>query len=155
MRPELRFVELEPAQVEQRVTELAALLTEALSASTTGALRSLAREITSTLVFAASPRAVTLLAETASGPAGLLVAVHEAEENRVFIHWVAVIPERRRAGIASGLVDQLEERHPMATIYGSVDQEDPAAVAFWSQRGWTRLRPPPRRVLMGRGPQAA
>ncbi len=92
-----------------------------------------------------------LLAELDGQPAGILLGeLKEGPKGRFgFVEWIAVEPDRRRQGIGSALVDEFATLIGVDRLEGSVNLDDPVAVAFWERQGWTRLRPPPRRVMMG------
>jgi GNAT superfamily N-acetyltransferase len=133
---------------------LVGLLHAALAGPLGASGRDLDREVDATLLTAERhPAAITLIAELGRELVGVLVATAEPERNRVFIRWAATHPDHRRQGVATRLLDHLQQLHPDSQLYGGVDQQDPVALAFWHQRGWTRLHPPPRRVLMGASPR--
>ena len=66
-----------------------------------------------------------------------------------FIEWIAVAPDARRRGVGAALVAEFAATSGVERLEGSVNIHDPVAMAFWERQGWTRLRPPPRRVMMG------
>jgi GNAT superfamily N-acetyltransferase len=132
---------------------LAGLLHAALAGPLGASGRDLDREVDAALLAAERhPAGTALAAELGRELVGVLVATAEPEQHRVFLRWVATHPDHRRQGVATSLLDQLQLLHPYSQLYGGVDQQDPVALAFWHQRGWTRLHPPPRRVLMGASP---
>ena len=97
------------------------------------------------------PDRTVLLAELDGQPAGILLGeLKEEPKGRFgFVEWIAVEPDRRCQGIGSALVDEFATLIGVDRLEGSVDLADPVASAFWEQQGWTSLRPPPRRVMMG------
>jgi ribosomal protein S18 acetylase RimI-like enzyme len=97
------------------------------------------------------PERTVVLAEQTGQPVGILLgALRETPHRQYgFVEWVAVDPSGRRAGVASALVTTFATALGVDRLEGSVDLDDPVASAFWEREGWTRLRPPPRRVMMG------
>ena len=97
------------------------------------------------------PDRTVLLAEQDGRSTGILLG--ELKDDRRgrygYVEWIAVDPDARRAGVATALVTELATTLGVERLQGSVDLDDPVASAFWERQGWTRLKPPPRRVIMG------
>ena len=97
------------------------------------------------------PDRAVLLAERDGQPVGILLGGLEgaAPRQHGFVEWVAVEPDSRCQGIGSTLFDEFATSIGVDQLEGSVNLDDPVASAFWERQGWTSLRPPPRRVMMG------
>jgi len=97
------------------------------------------------------PDRTVLLAEEDGQLTGILLG--ELKDDRQgrygYVEWIAVDPRARQAGVATALVTELATTLGVERLHGSVDLDDPVASAFWERQGWTRLKPPPRRVIMG------
>lgn len=118
---------------------------------TSGEEHDVDREVASTLKLAErDPDSVTVVAAAESLVLGLITGYVDSDAGSAFIRWIAVGPDVRRQGIGSRLVATFEKTTRMKLLKGYVNVKDPVALAFWEARGWRRLHPPPRRVLMGR-----
>ncbi len=114
------------------------------------------RDIGETMRFAMwttvrHPNRTVLLAEQDSRPRGILLGELRDDRRKRYgyVEWIAVDPDRRRAGVATALTMDFATKLGVEQLQGSVDLDDPVAVTFWERQGWTRLDPPPRRVMMG------
>ena len=107
-------------------------------------------EFAMSLDLAASETSLTFIASDDGLPVGVLLALPEPRNQSAFVRWVVVAPDARRRGVATTLMDALESTPGFEGLTGMVDQEDPAALGFWQDRGWTVRRPRPgrRRLLM-------
>jgi GNAT superfamily N-acetyltransferase len=127
------------------------LLRGVLSASISAQGYDVDQQVASTLRLAErDPNYVTVVADTDSLVLGLIIGYVDLDASSAFIRWIAVGLDVRRQGIGSRLVAKFEDATRAALVKGYVNLEDPVAVAFWEARGWRRLHPPPRRVMMGR-----
>lgn len=149
--PAIRIAEVARSQIPQRRSDLEHLLRKTLCQSISGVACNIEREIASTIETAVRhPRTGTLIALDGNDVVGALFVEFESARS-AFVRWLVVDPEHQRRGIGNRLLDDLELHHSVGAISGFVNLDDPAAVGFWEQRGWSRLHPPPRRVRMGRG----
>lgn len=143
------FHQLSPEQIGSHRAELEMVLWIALAASTSGQALDIRREATSAINLAErSPGYVTIVGVRATRMLATIIGL--VDEGSAFVLWLAVRPEARRQGLANALVDYFETLAQAELVKGYVNLDDAAAVAFWNQRGWRRLHPPPRRILMGR-----
>ena len=129
-----------------------------LPAAVAGVLRGVLRELDESddelamsLDLAASDSGLTFIAFEAGRPVGVLIAAPEPRTRSAFIRWIAVAPEARRSGVGTALVEALAETPGLDALTGMVDQEDPTALGFWKDLGWSVRRPRPgrRRQQMG------
>ena len=102
------------------------------------------------LDLAASDTSLTFIASDDALPVGVLLALPEPRIRSAFVRWIVVAPDARRRGVATALLDALAATPELEGLTGMVDQEDPAALGFWQDRGWTVRRPRHgrRRLLM-------
>jgi ribosomal protein S18 acetylase RimI-like enzyme len=109
-----------------------------------------AEELSISLDLAASETSLTFIASDDALPVGMLLALPEPRIRSAFVRWLVVAPDARRRGVATALTDALAATPGLDALTGMVDQEDPAALGFWQDRGWTVRRPRPgrRRQLM-------
>jgi len=98
----------------------------------------------------ATPDAAPLDAPV-DAPIGILVGESRggSRDTYGFIEWIAVAPDARRRGVGAALVAEFAATSGVERLEGSVNIDDPVAMAFWERQGWTRLRPPPPRAMMG------
>lgn len=142
---------LPPAEVAALRPQMEPLLRGALSASISAQEYDVEQQVASTLKLAErDPTYVTIVAEADSLVLGLIIGYVDSDASSAFVRWIAVGLDVRRQRIGSQLVAAFEDTTGMALVKGYVNLEDPVAVGFWEARGWRRLHPPPRRVLMGR-----
>jgi GNAT superfamily N-acetyltransferase len=107
-------------------------------------------ELAMSLDLAASDSGLTFIASDGGRPVGVLIAAPEPRNLSAFVRWIVVAPDARRRGVATALMDALAATPELEGLTGMVDQEDPTALGFWRDRGWTVRRPRPgrRRLLM-------
>lgn len=145
-----QVVQLSPAQIATSRADFESLLIDALTNSVSGRARDIPREVASTLELAQRhPAYVFVVAREGSRLLGAVTGCCEPPDG-AFINWVAVRPDAQRQGFGNMLLDHFEHVTSVRRLSGMVNLDDPVAVAFWRQRGWARLHPPPRRVVMGR-----
>jgi GNAT superfamily N-acetyltransferase len=96
-----------------------------------------ADEIFVSLDRAASERNLTFIASDDRRPIGVLIALPKPSLRSAFVLWIVVAPDARRRGVGTALVEALEVTADLEVLEGMVDQEDPAALGFWRDRGWT------------------
>jgi GNAT superfamily N-acetyltransferase len=89
------------------------------------------------LDHAASERNLTFIASDDRRPIGVLIALPKPSLRSAFVLWIVVAPDARRRGVGTALVEALEVTADLEVLEGMVDQEDPAALGFWRDRGWT------------------
>lgn len=92
-----------------------------------------------------------VLAEERAQPVGIVIGELKRTQHgrHGFVDWIAVKPDRRCQGIGSALITELATAIGVGRLEGSVDLDDPVASSFWERQGWTRIKPAPRRVMMG------
>ena len=108
-------------------------------------------ELSASLDLAASETSLTFIAsDDGLRAVGVLIAAPEPRIRSAFVRWLVVAPDARRGGVATALLDALAATPGLEGLTGMVDQEDPTALGFWRDRGWTVRRPRPgrRRLLM-------
>ena len=107
-------------------------------------------ELAMSLDLAASDSGLSFIASDGGRPVGVLIAAPEPRNRSAFVRWLVVAPDARRRGVATALMDGLGATPGLEGLTGMVDQEDPAALGFWQDRGWTVRTPRPgrRRLLM-------
>ena len=108
-------------------------------------------ELAMSLDLAASETSLTFIAsDDGLRAVGVLISVPEPRIRSAFVRWLVVAPDARRRGVATALMDGLGATPGLEGLTGMVDQEDPAALGFWQDRGWTVRTPRPgrRRLLM-------
>ena len=119
-----------------------------------GAMRELGEsgdELAMSLDLAASESGLTFIASDGERPVGVLIAAPEPRTRSAFIRWIAVEPDARRRGVGTALVEAIAGTPRLDALTGMVDQEDPTALGFWKDLGWSVRRPRPgrRRQQMG------
>lgn len=143
-------MQLSPTQIAMSRADLDSLLVSALTKSLSGRARDISREVASALELAQRhPDYRFVVAREGPRFLGAVVGCLEPPDS-AFITWVAVHPDVQRQGLGNVLLDHFEQATSIRKLSGMVNLDDPVAVAFWRQRGWERLHPPPRRVVMGR-----
>ena len=97
------------------------------------------------------PDRSVVLAEERLQPVGIVIGELKRvqRERHGFVDWIVVNPDRRREGIGSVLIVGFARAIGVDRLEGSVDLGDPVASSFWERQGWTRVKPPPRRLMMG------
>jgi GNAT superfamily N-acetyltransferase len=128
-------------------------LPEAVARVLREALRELGEaddELAMSLDLAASESSLTFIASDDALPVGVLLALPEPRIRSAFVRWIVVAPDARRRGVATALMKALAATPELEGLTGMVDQNDPTALGFWQDRGWTVRRPRPgrRRQLM-------
>jgi GNAT superfamily N-acetyltransferase len=108
-------------------------------------------ELEASLGIATSDRGLTFLASDAARPVGVLIAAPDGATGAAFVRWLAVDPDHRRRGVGTALVDALTATPGITSLSGMVDQDDPAALSFWRDRGWTVASPRPGRSCQRMG----
>jgi GNAT superfamily N-acetyltransferase len=147
--PTIRTVD--EREIIARHHELEELLTDAIRTSGFGIRVPVEQEVTNTLALARGMSGwLTIVAEVDGRLCGALITEVEPDRSSAFVRWLAVSPSHRRQGVGTQLMDHFEETAQPELVRGMVDVDDPAAAAFWGQRGWTSLLTPRRRIPMGR-----
>ena len=112
-------------------------------------------EVAMSLDLAASESGLTFIASDGRRPVGVLIAAPEPRTQSAFVRWIAVAPDARRSGVGTALVEALAVTPGLTALTGMVDQEDPTALGFWKDLGWSVRRPRPGRQRQLMGPDLA
>jgi aminoglycoside 6'-N-acetyltransferase I len=94
--------------------------------------------------FLADPRHTLLLGYLDDRPAGLASAVevfHPDKQPQLFLNEIGVIPTARRHGIATALIQELEQiaqQRSCTTIWVLSDEQNPPAMALYRSTGGHR-----------------
>ena len=107
-------------------------------------------DLSMSLHLAESDAYLAFIASDDALPVGVLLALPEPLIRSAFVRWLVVAPDARRRDVATALMDALAATPELEGLTGMVDQDDPTALGFWQNRGWTVRRPRPgrRRLLM-------
>ena len=107
-------------------------------------------DLSMSLHLAESDAYLAFIASDDALPVGVLLARPEPLIRPAFVRWLVVAPDARRRDVATALMDALAATPELEGLTGMVDQDDPTALGFWQNRGWTVRRPRPgrRRLLM-------
>ena len=107
-------------------------------------------DLSMSLHLAESDAYLAFIASDDALPVGVLLALPEPLIRPAFVRWLVVAPDARRRDVATALMDALAATPELEGLTGMVDQDDPTALGFWQNRGWTVRRPRPgrRRLLM-------
>lgn len=151
MSPAIRS--LEEDEAHQRELEVVELLADWVSASISARRFRDIQETMRSAVWATirHPDRSLILAEEHAQPVGIVIGElrRTGEGLHGFVDWIAVKPDRRREGIGSTLLTGFATAIGVDRLAGAVDLDDPVASSFWERQGWTRIKPEPRRVMMG------
>ncbi len=111
-----------------------------------------ADEVQAVLELLAEPgRGLGKVAEVNGSIVGVAIAERRTGHPVLFVRWLVVEKNFRRQRVGTALIDALEAVPGLRRVSGVVDKEAPAAIGFWTCRGWAmeESRPERRRQSMG------